>query len=84
MHKNSESESPTAQPASAIEQEKIEQEKIELVEALKVARHALLEFSLAQERGPGWYTKGASGMYQQVQHWLRKGLEAVRILERYE
>jgi hypothetical protein len=47
--------------------------------ALKVALQALLEFSHAQQSGPGWYTRGADGMYRQVRMWLDRGLEAVGI-----
>jgi hypothetical protein len=50
----------------------------ELRSALKVAQQSLLEFSLAQERGPSWYTRGEQGMYSQVSLWLRRGLEAVQ------
>lgn len=46
--------------------------------ALKVAQQSLLEFSHAQEYGPSWYTRGANGMYQQVNLWLQRGLEAVQ------
>jgi hypothetical protein len=46
--------------------------------AIKVAYQALLEFSHAQESGPGWYTRGQNGMYAQVRMWLDRGLEAVR------
>lgn len=46
--------------------------------ALKVAQQSLLEFSHAQECGPSWYTRGENGMYQQVNLWLRRGLEAVQ------
>lgn len=64
--------------------EAVDREKMELVAALKVTRSALLEVSLAQEVGPQWYTKGANGMYQQVYTWVRRGLEAARILDKYE
>lgn len=46
--------------------------------ALKVAQQAILEFNHAQECGPNWYTRGKDGMYQQVNLWLRSGLEAVQ------
>lgn len=55
-----------------------------LVEALKVTRQALMEIRHAQQRGPDWYTRGESGMYRQVSHWLTKGLEAAQILAKYE
>ena len=49
-----------------------------LREALKVTRQALIEVQHAQESGPGWYTKGGRGMYQQTTMWVRKGLAAAR------
>ena len=57
---------------------KYEHEIGELRSALKVAQQTLLEFSHAQECGPGWYTRGEGGMYAQVHMWLRRGLESVR------
>jgi hypothetical protein len=49
-----------------------------LREALKVTHQALLEFNHAQQCGPGWYTRGEHGMYQQIYMWLRKGLDAIK------
>jgi hypothetical protein len=46
--------------------------------ALEIAQQAILEFSVAQERGPQWYTHGADGMYRQVRLWLQKGMDACR------
>ena len=45
--------------------------------ALKVTHQALIETMHAQEVGASWYTKGESGLYQQVHMWVRKGLEAI-------
>jgi hypothetical protein len=50
----------------------------QLRDALKTARQALMEVQHAQESGPGWYTKGESGMYQQTTMWVRRGLTAAR------
>ena len=47
--------------------------------ALPVAQQAFLEISVAQSRGPGWYTNGESGMYKQVRRWVDKGSEAIRL-----
>lgn len=46
-------------------------------EALEVAAQAFLEFSHAQEVGPGWYTRGESGLRAQVSLWLGRGTKAV-------
>jgi len=62
---------------AALEREAAD-EIVNLRAALKVAQQALLEFSHAQEVGPGWYTRGANGMYRQVQMWLQRGLAAVQ------
>jgi hypothetical protein len=48
-----------------------------LESAMKVANQALLETRHAQSVGDSWYTKGASGLYQQVDMWVRKGLAAI-------
>lgn len=49
-----------------------------LRDALKTAQQALMEVQHAQECGPGWYTRGEQGMYQQTCTWVRKGLAAIR------
>ena len=48
-----------------------------LREALLVAQTALAELPHAQSAGANWYTRGASGLYQQVAMWVRKGREAI-------
>jgi hypothetical protein len=45
--------------------------------ALKVAYQALLETRHAQDVGSNWYTKGESGLYRQVDMWVRKGMAAI-------
>lgn len=45
--------------------------------ALAVVNQALLEVAHAQSCGANWYTRGASGLYQQVAMWVRKGREAI-------
>lgn len=64
--------------------EAVDREKMELVEALKVTRSALMEIRHAQIFGPQRYTKGANGMYMQVRMWMQRGLDATRILDKYE
>lgn len=49
----------------------------ETLEALKTAHQALLEVAHAQDVGPEWYTRGASGLRQQVGMWVRRGLDAL-------
>ncbi len=46
--------------------------------ALRITHQALIETAHAQSVGADWYTKGASGLYQQVAMWVRKGLDAIR------
>lgn len=46
--------------------------------ALKVAQQSLIEVNHAQEAGPTWFTHRESALYRQVNHWLRRGLEAVK------
>lgn len=46
-----------------------------LVEAAKVAKQALAEVRHAQDNGSRWYTKGESGLFQQVRMWLNKAQE---------
>lgn len=48
-----------------------------LQDALKEARQALLEVQHAQEVGANWYTRGESGLYQQVAMWIRRGVAAI-------
>ena len=49
----------------------------ELYAACKVAMQFALEVAHAQDVGPDWYTKGESGMYQQVRMWIKKAHDAV-------
>jgi len=55
----------------------VSETEIELLEALKVARQFVIEVAHAQDVGPGWYTKGEDGLYQQVRMWLRKANDAI-------
>lgn len=50
--------------------------------ALKVTHRALFEVSHAQQSGANWYTRGESGLYQQVAMWVRKGFEAIDSVRR--
>jgi uncharacterized protein YoxC len=45
--------------------------------ALDVLQQTLLEVSHAQQCGADWYTKGASGLRQQVAMWVHKGQTAI-------
>lgn len=45
--------------------------------ALTVAKQALLEIRHAQDSGAGWYTKGESGLFQQVRMWINKATAAI-------
>lgn len=47
-----------------------------VIEALKTLQTAMAEVAHAQQSGANWYTRGASGLYQQVAMWRRKGSEA--------
>ena len=49
---------------------------------IKIMQQALLEINHAQREGPDWYTKGDSGLYQQVRMWLDKGLKASESLNK--
>lgn len=46
--------------------------------ALEVAEQFALEVHHAQSSGANWYTRGASGLYQQIDMWRRKADNAVR------
>jgi len=55
----------------------LDKEKIELYEQLKILQQTILEVRHAQNNGSDWYTKGDSGLYQQVSLWLDKGQKAI-------
>jgi hypothetical protein len=57
--------------------EEIEQ----LRESIKTMRQALCEVAHAQREGAGWYTRGSSGLYQQVSMWVRRGRDAAEAAE---
>lgn len=46
-------------------------------EHLSTIKQAFLEVAHAQYNGSAWYTRGESGLYQQVAMWVRKGNAAV-------
>jgi hypothetical protein len=46
--------------------------------ALKDVAQAFLEFRHAQSVGPGWFTRGDAGLYNQVNMWLKRGADAVQ------
>jgi len=56
-------------------------EKSELIAVIKVLRQAVMEVRAAQDRGPGWYTKGAKGLYMQVRLWLDKSSSALKSIQ---
>ena len=43
---------------------------------IKTMQQALLEMKHAQSAGPEWYTRGESGLKQQVRMWIDKGLKS--------
>lgn len=49
----------------------------ELDAALDVCNQMILEVNHAQSNGSDWYTKGESGLYQQVSMWIRKASDAI-------
>lgn len=63
--------------ATAKEVERLKAERDELHAAIKTANQALLEVAHAQYNGPEWYTRGESGLRQQVAMWVQRGLEAI-------
>jgi len=64
-----------------------DKEKIDLLDQIKIMQQTILEVRHAQYNGSDWYTKGSSGLYQQVSLWLNKGQEAInkinKILETF-
>lgn len=64
--------------------EALDRDKMELVEAMRVMRQALHEIDHAQRVGPDWYTRKSSGMYQQVNAWIKRGFAAAKVLDKYE
>lgn len=50
----------------------------ELEEALAVVQQTVREVRAAQRRGPSWYTKGAKGLYMQVDLHLYRAEEALK------
>ena len=58
------------------------EEKIERLDSvIKVLHQAILEVDHAQQDGASWYTKGSSGLYQQVRLWINKSYEALKTLK---
>jgi predicted nuclease with TOPRIM domain len=50
-------------------------------EALKTCNQFVLEVSHAMQCGPDWYTRGESGLRNQIQTWINKASEAVKVLD---
>lgn len=53
-----------------------DEEKLIISEQIKIINQMILEVRHAQYNGSDWYTKGSSGLYQQVSMWLNKGTDA--------
>ncbi len=53
----------------------------ELREVLEVLKQTVYEVDHAQRQGREWYTKGSSGLYQQVRLWLDKSFVAIKSIE---
>ena len=49
-----------------------------LREALKVANQLVIEVNHAYTQGPEWYTRGESGLRQQVAMWIDKASKAIQ------
>jgi hypothetical protein len=54
----------------------------QLREQISTMRQALMEVSHAQSMGSDWYTRGSSGLYQQVSMWVRRGKDAATAAEK--
>ena len=53
----------------------------ELKAVLEVLTQTVYEVDHAQRKGSEWYTKGSSGLYQQVRLWLDKSFVAIKSIE---
>ncbi len=53
----------------------------ELIEVIKVLQQTVMEVKAAQNRGPEWYTKGATGLYSQVRLHIDKAEEALESIK---
>ena len=51
-------------------------------EQIKTIQQTFMEVAHAQHNGSAWYTKGDSGLYQQVSMWLGRGQAALADLEK--
>ena len=58
--------------------EELEAELARLREALKVANQLVIEVNHAYTQGPEWYTRGESGLRQQVAMWIDKASKAIQ------
>ena len=50
----------------------------ELIEVIRVLRQTVMEVRHAQNSGPDWYTRGASGLFMQVMTHLDRADEALK------
>ena len=53
-------------------------ELAQLREALEVANQLVIEVNHAYTQGPEWYTRGESGLRQQVAMWIDKASKAIQ------
>lgn len=53
----------------------------DLIAVIKVLRQTVMEVSVAQNSGPGWYTKGAKGLYMQVSLHINRAFEALKTIQ---
>lgn len=59
----------------------ITQENARLREALSTVMQALVEIEHSR-RDPGWFTKGESAAWQHAGEWVRKGLDAIKSVQK--
>ena len=58
-----------------------EVETAKLIAVIKVLRQTVLEVRHAQDQGSRWYTKGDSGLFQQVRLHLNRADVAIKSVE---
>jgi len=49
---------------------------------IETIKQMISECQHAQMVGSEWYTKGASGLYQHIAEWLRKGRTAINAIDK--
>ena len=61
--------------------DELEIESLKIIKAARVLRQTVMEVRHAQNHGPDWYTRGASGLFMQVMTHLDRADKEIKSIK---